>query len=120
MTFADLPIPGVGETVEIVRTVPYTDPWGNTTPGDWSTATRTPSDGWIIAPRLADEGEGARSTATIVGLWAYGPAGTDLLPTDRIGVRGRDYEIDGVPEEWRDPWTDRRPGIQVALTRIEG
>jgi hypothetical protein len=30
------------------------------------------------------------------------------------------YEIDGEPGEWRSPFSGWHPGIEVAVTRVEG
>jgi hypothetical protein len=48
------------------------------------------------------------------------PAGTEVGPNDRLRVRGLVYEVDGNPEDQRDPATGGRPGVKVIARRITG
>jgi len=48
----------------------------------------------------------------------YVPAGTVVTPTNRIRVRGIDYEVLGEPSDWRlGSW---RPGLVIQTQRIAG
>lgn len=107
-----------GETVSVLRGNPATDRYNNTVI-DWSSPASVDVAGCAVAPRASSE-ENAGRTAVIVGLSLYAPAGTDILPTDRVVVRGVTYEVDGEPGEWVNPLTGARPGIEVALKRVTG
>jgi hypothetical protein len=48
------------------------------------------------------------------------PAGTPVAVNDRLRVRGLVYEVDGTPEDQRDPQTGAQPGVKVIARRITG
>lgn len=48
------------------------------------------------------------------------PAGTDVTAVDAVTVRGRRYDVDGTPSDWRSPMTGWRPGIEVPLREVTG
>lgn len=54
------------------------------------------------------------------GLTTVVPAGTPVTALSRFQVRGGMYEVDGTPSDWRSPFSGRRPGLEVRLTRITG
>ncbi|MEU7609548.1 hypothetical protein [Micromonospora sp. NPDC049204] len=106
-----------GETATVLR-APLTDaPYGNQQ-RDWGNATSTLLLGWGFAPRTSDEDTATGSEGVIVGLTGFGPPGSDVLPTDRMEVRGVVYEVVGEVGEWRSPLTGWRPGVEVALRRV--
>lgn len=108
----------LGETAVIVRAQLADDGYGNNV-RDWSTATRTDSPGWGFAPRPGDENTTDRSQGVIVGLTGYNTSpDVDLLPTDRMEVRGQVYEVVGEVGVWRSPFTGWEPGVEVALQRV--
>lgn len=89
-------------------------------------------DGCIFAPRGSSGGvtasrEGASSgglaspNTVITGLTAFMPESAAIDATD-IVVRadGTRWEVQGEPGLWRSPFTGWTPGLQVALTRVEG
>lgn len=106
-----------GETATIIRAPLADDGYGNKA-RDWSNSTRIESPGWGFAPRPGDETATAGSQGVIVGLTGYGPPGADVLPTDRVEVRGEVYEVVGEVGEWRSPLTGWEPGVEVALRRV--
>lgn len=48
----------------------------------------------------------------------YLPAGTDVSAVDAIDVEGDRYEVDGSPNDWQNPFTGWRPGVEVKLRRV--
>lgn len=62
--------------------------------------------------------EGGSSVATTVEVIL--PAGTVVSANDRIRVRGLVYEVDGEPEDQKDPSTGGRPGVKVIARRVTG
>lgn len=46
----------------------------------------------------------------------------DFVPgsRDRVTVRGREYQVDGDPADWRSPLTGWEPGIVVTLEVVSG
>lgn len=112
-----------GRTATVVRRTPggydeYGDPIE-------STVVRVDVDGCAWAPRTAG---GASSSeirdrgrqGVIEGLTLYAPAGTDLQPTDQVEVDGVLFDVEGEPGDWRNPFTGRDAGLEVALRRADG
>ncbi|MGZ6806389.1 MAG: hypothetical protein ACXVGG_07115 [Mycobacteriaceae bacterium] len=48
----------------------------------------------------------------------YLPAGTDVSAVDAIDVAGQRFEVDGSPNDWQNPFTGWRPGVEVKLRRV--
>lgn len=84
-------------------------------------------DGAVVSPRsasgthLSAETSEVGREAIIVGLMLFLPAGSPAPePVDRMHVRGEDYDVVGEPGVWKNPWSGRERGVQVALERTEG
>jgi len=92
-----------------------TGPRGDPLP--WTTRT---VDGCVFAPRMSTEAVDRRDTV-VVGLTLYAPADADIQATDRI-VRadGSVWDVDGMPGTWATPFTNWKPGLQVAVKRVTG
>lgn len=105
-----------GETAVILRAPLVDASYGNET-RDWDSATRTDSPGWGFAPRGGDERSEPDMPVVIAGLTGYGPPDAEVLPTDRLEVRGDVYEVVGEVGVWRSPFTGWEPGVEVALRR---
>lgn len=108
-----------GETVTRLRAPLVTDRYGSQV-RDWANATRTDIPGGGLAPRPAGEEDGQGREGVIIGWTWFAPAGTDILATDRVEVRGEVHQVDGEPADWRSPFTGWHPGIAVNLRRVEG
>jgi hypothetical protein len=108
----------MSETVTILRAgAPSSDRYGNVVPGG---DVRLDIAGCAVAPRLqGDVTEGGRQ-GVIVGTTVYFPAGTDVLSTDRLEVRGEEHIIEGDPGRWENPFTGTEFGVEVATRRVEG
>jgi hypothetical protein len=50
----------------------------------------------------------------------YGPAGIDILPTDRLIIRGLTCNVVGRPFDWRSPFTGWQPGTVIRASIREG
>lgn len=83
----------------------------------------TPVDvsGAVVWPRGSTE-QIQRQDQVSTGLTVLLPASSPVKPTaiSRMIVRGDTYEVDGNPGDWRSPFTSRRPGFEVQLTRVTG
>jgi len=106
-----------GETVIRIRRIPggrdaYGDPVGDS-------EDRLTITGCALAPRQAGEQIAPGRLAVTSGMDLYAPAGSDILPSDRIEVRGVLWEVDGEPGDWVSPYTGRRPGMIVPLVRVQ-
>ncbi|MEV1331127.1 hypothetical protein AB0J20_16295 [Micromonospora costi] len=106
-----------GETAVRVRAPLAGDGYGNQA-RDWNAAVRTELPGWGFAPRRGEEAPADGSQGVIVGLTGYGPPQVDVLPTDRLEVRGQVFDVVGEVGVWRSPLTGWEPGVEVALRRV--
>lgn len=88
--------------------------------GDLATATETSLRGVVIAPGSSTEVTGGQDTVTTAAT-LYAPAGTDLVPTDRVRrADGTVWQVDGQPRVWRSPFTGWQPGVEAPLRRVTG
>jgi len=72
-----------------------------------------------FAPAIGFESTAAGDTV-VTQPQAYLPTGTLVTPTSVLVIRGDRYEVDGTPEDWRDPFDGWTPGIAVPLRRVTG
>lgn len=101
------------ETVTVVRQV--VDNWGNHTAG----ATHD-VDGCAVWP-FGVSGEVVVGEDTVTwDMYVLMPAGSDVVATDRVIVRGITYDVVGEPIRWISPLTGRQPGVQVNLKTATG
>lgn len=99
------------ETVVLVKLGPP-DRFGQRTE-----VSRTYVPGCIIWPR--QRGDAAEQGAVIIdGLNVFMPPGVaDPSAVDRIEARGKSYEIEGVPGDYRNT-AGRKLGLQIVLRRV--
>lgn len=110
-----------GETVTRLRGAPATDPYsGQATGIDWDTADELDIDGCGFNPGQSSEPLQEARNAVLTQPEVYAPVGSDVLAGDRVVVRGKTYDVDGDPADWRSPFTGWQPGMVIALKRVEG
>lgn len=91
--------------------------------GDVAYALSHTIEGCAEAPRYSTENNENRTTV-IVGRTLYGPYGADLRATDRVVLPGaeprkqRTYRVVGEIGNWRNPFTNWKPGFEVALEKV--
>lgn len=114
----------MSDTVQHLRWVEgATDGWGDAS-SSWAEPVELVA---VVAPRLTGAGSGSRESdpagyanRVISDLTLFTPPGLEVGPKDRFVVRGRTYEVEGEAFDWRSPFTDWRPGGQVALRAVSG
>lgn len=111
-------------TVTVTVRRPTFDRRGNTT----STTTHQVA-GCIVAPASGDSGQSASRerteglTDTVITGWTlYPPYGADIRATDEVQLPGDPtwWQVQGDIGNWASPFTNWRPGGQVALRRVRG
>lgn len=107
------------ETVTRLRATSATNRYNDAEP-DWDTPAELDIDGCAVAPRDAEEDHEGGREAVIVGYTVYAPAGTSVLPSDRLRVRGEDQEVIGEPGQWISPWGDVEEGVEILTRRVDG
>lgn len=91
--------------------------------GDPVPGTEHVIDKVVVAPRPGVEDDDKGETV-IVGLQLFAPFEADILPTDRVRIDlpawAGTYDVVGDPGRWQSPFTHRKPGMVVSLTRAGG
>ena len=108
-----------GETVTVKRPATTTNRNGDAAP-NWASVTETDVDNVAVAPATGTEDASQRVSGVVADLTIYAPTGTDIAGTDRVEVRGTDYEVVGPTRDWRSPYSGDRPGVVVDLKRVAG
>jgi hypothetical protein len=109
----------VTETVTRLRPGSTADRYGGTTP-DWSDPDTEDIDGCAVAPRDAEEDHTNGRQTVIHGFNVYTPPGADILPTDRLTIRGEQHEVDGEPGVWTSPYSGVTAGVEIRTRRVTG
>lgn len=110
-----------GETVTRLRATPATDPYsGEATGLDWDAPDELDIDGCGFNPGQSSEPLQEARNAVTSQPEVYAPFGSDVLSGDRIVVRGKTYDVDGEPADWRSPFSGWSPGMVIVLKRVEG
>lgn len=110
-----MPAPYPHGVTVTVRRPGGTDHNGDPTPGTEHTIA-----GCAVAPRTSSENTDLRDTV-IRGYTLYAPYAADIQPTDQIELPDETvWQVDGDVGRWASPYTGRRPGLEVALTRVTG
>lgn len=73
-----------------------------------------------IAFRYSTEPTERGRQGVIVGLTVYAPAGSDVLSTDNLLVRGSTYRVEGEPGDWRSPFSGWEPGMEIMARKAVG
>lgn len=100
---------GDTETVQVVRPAGR-DRFGDPVGVD---AAPRPVDGCLVAPGSSIENSDHANQVT-TDLTLYAPIDADILPADRVIVRGDTYEVDGYPQRWGTS------GLVIGLRRVTG
>lgn len=84
-----------------------------------------PIEGVAVVPRAQAPDVGGEQQQyrdqVFIGYTLYLPAGTDVVTTDRLMVRGELHEVTGFPGDWgRSPFTGSAGPVQVAVDRVKG
>lgn len=113
----------LGEMVVLLTRGPAgVDEYGN----DQSMWVESEIPGCAVWPGFAVQGgdpsaeAGGNRHTTITGLTVWVPASTTVASTDRMRVRGVEWEVDAEASVWTSPFTGRTPGKQVVLRRVRG
>lgn len=116
-----MPFGWFGDTITRVR-APLVDNAYGDPERDWGAAERTALTGWRLQPM-----DGARVTdadtlprdGLDIRRRAFGPAGADVLTTDRIEWEGATWRVEGDVSRWRSP-TGALAHTELILARMEG
>jgi head-tail adaptor len=115
MTFAH------GETVTRQRATATTDPYsGEDTDLSWADPDETDIENVAVEPVSAFEAAEVGRERVDIDLRLYLPYGADVMPLDRVLVRGGTFEVQGARADWRNPYTGSEPGSVVECRQVVG
>lgn len=110
-----------GETVTRLRaTGSTTDPYSNEPVTNWAAPESLSLPGCAVADGGSVEPVEDARNAVLSDFDVIAPPGSDVLPTDRLIVRGLTCDVIGRPFDWRSPFTGWRPGMVVRVKVVEG
>lgn len=110
-----------GETVTRQRAAAASDPYSDeSTDLDWSAPDELEFDGVAVAPGPSAESAEVGRTRLDVDFTLYLPYGADIKPLDRVVVRGVTFDVEGVRDDWLNPFTGLRAGSVVEVRRAAG
>lgn len=72
-----------------------------------------------FAPAVSGESTDGRDTV-VSQPQALLPYGTAVSPNSVLVIGGLRYEVDGTPNDWRNPFTGWQAGLAVPLRRVTG
>lgn len=87
---------------------------------DRYTTVEVPVDGCAVRPLASQERATGSRDQTVDTIEVTLPPDTDVERNDRLRVRGLVYDVDGTPEQVKDPMTGARPGVRVIGKRVTG
>lgn len=110
-----------GETVIRQRATIVVDPYSGE-PGDtdWTNLSVLTIVGCAFDPGGSLEPTEQGRTSVITQPTVYAPPGSDVLAGDRLVVRGRTWDVDGDPADWRSPFTGWEPGMVIKVKAVTG
>ncbi len=115
MTFAN------GETVTRQRATTTTDPYsGEETALDWSAPDEVELDGWGVDDSKSAEPLADARQAVVTDFVLFRQEPADILPSDRLVIRGFTCEVVGRPASWRNPFSGWEAGFVVQANIVEG
>ncbi|MEZ5110920.1 MAG: hypothetical protein R2732_05395 [Microbacteriaceae bacterium] len=106
------------EAIQVTRAVPTTDEYGDPIPGEYENHV-------LLVGKFAPSALSATSEPVEVGrsvvvsggaVYVRMPSIPDVAATDRVLIRGVEYDIDGEIGVWR---RSSEFGIQFAVKRVE-
>lgn len=107
-----------GISVQVERYISgATDSHGNPI-AEWSTP-ETIAD-CALDPGSSEVTRDPGSGRVIVESVLYTPYGVDIGEKDRITISGAVYEVEGIAQQWRNPFTGHAPGASVNLRLVNG
>lgn len=110
-----------GEIVTRLRGTPAENPYsGEPTSLDWTSPDELDIPGCGFDPGGSEEPLAQGRDAVITQPRIFAPAGVDVAAHDRIVVRGRTWQVDGDPADYRHPMTGWKPGVVINLKAVSG
>jgi hypothetical protein len=110
-----------GETVTRLRLTAAADRFsGEATSADWSNPDELDIPNCAFDPGDSLEPLAAGRDAVLTKPTVYAPSGSDVTALDRLIVRGRTWQVDGDPSDYRSPFSGWRPGMVIHLKAVSG
>lgn len=110
-----------GETITRLRGVPSANPYsGETDALDWTTPDMLAISGCAVEQDPTNSPLEVGRDSVEVDFTLYTPFGADIMPLDRLLVRGLECDVLGVRVDWHNPFSGDDPGSQVHARAVIG
>lgn len=110
-----------GETVTRQRAASALDPYANESTGkSWENPDELAIPGCAFGPGASSEPVVDARTEVLTQPTLYAPFGSDITAADRLVIRGRTWQVDGDPADYRNPFTGWEAGMVVKLKAVSG
>lgn len=110
-----------GETVTRLRATASANPYsGESDSLDWNDPDELTITGVAVEPTSTRELPEVGSDTLTIDFRLYVPYQADILPQDRLVVRGDTYSVEGSRLDWRNPYTGDTPGSVLDVRRVAG
>lgn len=110
-----------GETITRLRGTAAEDPYsGEDDDIDWDDPDELELDGWGVDDSKSGEPLEDARQAVVTDFVLYRDESADVLPGDRVVVRGVTCNVVGRPATWRNPYTGWEAGFVVRANIVEG
>lgn len=112
-----------GETVTRLRAAEMSDPYSSIPKPDWNVppASQVDIDDWgVDDSKSAEPLEAGRAEMVVTDFVLYRDEPADVLPGDRLIIRGLTCDVVGRPATWRHPMTGWDAGFVVRANLVEG
>jgi hypothetical protein len=112
-----------GETVTVFNRIATGVDRGNATTYGFDAGTVV--SGVAVAPIMLQTVSGEANEigrdSNVQSRWRlYFPPGVSVNAYSRVQVRGELYDADGEPGDWRSPFTQWEPGIELLIRKVDG
>lgn len=77
--------------------------------------------GCAVAPTTTEDTRERATDGVYERLTVYCPdIDADVRPTSKLTYRGNEYEVDGFPQRWENPFTGSKRGCVIEISRKVG
>lgn len=112
---------GAGENVTRLRPQTSIDRYSGEHRPDWTMPpSSVTTSGWGVDDSRSTEPLQDGRTEVVTDFVLYCHKAADVLPGDRVIVRGFTCEVVGRPATWNNPMTGRKAGFVVRANLVEG
>jgi hypothetical protein len=110
-----------GETITRLRGTPAANPYsGESNDLDWTSPDMLAITGVAVVEGPTSEPQEVGRNQAELDYTLYTPFQADILPLDRLLIRGRECDVLGIRIDWHNAITGAEPGSEVRARWVAG